>query len=126
MNEAVRGLPPPDVAPPKEQRPPTTVDLFREAKTEINPALAKWVFRRAKASGKRAVAEAKLRRLEMKQLTVESKAAAMPSDAAMEMVMANGVSDIEFQSVEIDLADAVEQQTAAEGVIAALSRKEKP
>ena len=46
----------------------------------------------------------------------------MPNDLAAEMVMKNGVDPMQFHRVEQELADAVEQVTAAEGVIEALSR----
>lgn len=114
---------PPVAGQPGEKTPPTLIDLYRHAEKDLGaPALTRWVFVRAKACGRREVAASRLRRLESLQLTVESKAAAMPSDAAAELVMANGVAAHAWWRAEQELADAVEQVTAAEGVIEALSR----
>lgn len=122
MSDTLRNLPP--VAPPAEpKRPPTLDELRAQATKDLGgERLTKWLFLRAKAAGRRAVAESRLKRLEAEDYMVRAQASTMHSDAAAQLVMANGVAAYQWQKAEAELSDAVEQVEAAESVIEALSR----
>jgi hypothetical protein len=109
------------VAPAREPVPKTLTDLYRKAQADLgrNP-LVEWIFIKAKAEGRRGIAVSKLKRLESIQNYVEMSAASLHSDAARQIIMANGVDAIAFHRAEQELADATEHVTAAEGVIAML------
>lgn len=113
------------VALPAEPRQPDTlVDFYRRAVKELGEPIAYWLFQNAKAQGRRAVADRKLKRSESTLSSLEYRAAVLNSDAASALIMANAPHPTEFYRLETELADAVEQVAATENVIAHLKGKQ--
>lgn len=102
---------------------PELAKLYRDAIGDgVKKDLAKWIFLEAKARGRMEIAERQIRRLESRQLAVESRAAGQLGEAMVMAVLANSVSVVEWHKAEQALSDAVEEVSACKAMVDVLSK----
>lgn len=106
-----------------EQTRPELVRLYQLAIGDgVKRELAKWIFLEAKARGRMEVADRQMKRLESRQLAVESRAAGQLSDSMVESVLRNSVAPTEWWKAEQALSDAVEEVSACKAMVDVLSK----
>jgi len=114
----------PVAPPPGEKAPPTLADLYARAKeSPIPKGIAYWIFAEAKARGRHEVAAAQYKRLQDDYHAVFFNASCKDVDSQRQMVLANAPDAIQFYRAETALADAAEQMSVCDRMIALLSNQ---
>lgn len=115
------------MASDENEKPTTIKDFYRRAVASspqfVEKVVVDWVFWEAKAAGRREIAAAKLKRLLDTDYMFNVRASTLPSDAARQLVMAEGVDPITMYKAEVELSDACEQLSACGRMISLLSAR---
>jgi len=99
-------------------------EWVKVAKLEgVDPRMAAWTFKLARARGKMAIADRALKALESVQYAVDYATLTVPSDAAYQLLMQHAPHPQQFLVAREDLASATELVTAAE-IFLAIARAE--
>lgn len=91
-------------------------------------AVLRWTGRVANVKGVATLADRALKQQELLELQCRFRADGMPSDAAMQLVMAHGPSDVEMARARADYSTAVELLELAERIarLLELTRRAAP
>lgn len=108
------------------QHEDTVIAWLAEAATDLKaPSLGsvlRWNARVANVKGVATLADRALKQQELLELQVRCRADGMPSDAAAQLVMAKGPSEIEMGRARADHSTAVELLELAERITRLLER----
>jgi hypothetical protein len=106
------------------KKPQGIKDLYRKAVEAPAATLVEWVFLEAKARGRLAIAERRMKEIETRTFCVLSRAWSYGDlEHARQIVMQHAPDDIEIHKAEVALADATEEVSACGRMIEHLTRK---
>jgi len=107
-----------------EENRPVLIELYRDACDDgVHAELAKWVFREAKATARRDIADRRYKRLDGEDFSVRCRAWGFGDmDHARQLVMQHAPDDIQWHKAETALSDAIEEVSVCGRMIELLSK----